>query len=298
MKQFPSLDTLASSHEDAVIKCWEGLGYYNRARNILKAARYFMEHHGGQIPACKESLLKAPGLGPYTVGAILSFAFGMRAEAVDGNVLRVMSRFFFIEKSISSTTVQKEIATLTYQFLPEKDPHVVMEALIELGATLCGKIPRCVSCPIKEGCLAHRAGAADLLPIKASFKKNIHLFKDVLVLSSGDKVLMKKIQGTQVLAGLYEFPSFEKGDALEVFIKDLFAGSAQWRCDLAEEQYSYTHHIVELFPSLWETSCEKRIEGCEWVDIDHLTKLPFSAGHRRILLTCLKEHILHEHTSY
>lgn len=294
MKKFPTLAVLAEATEDGVIKMWEGLGYYNRARNILRAARYFVSVHGGQIPSDKQALMLVPGLGPYTSGAILSFAFKKKAPAIDANVLRVMSRYYCIEELITKAKVQKDIFQLVDTFLPEEDPHIVMEALIELGATICTKAPRCSLCPANEGCIARQRGLADALPLKSRQKQTVYLERDVAVVFCQEKFLVKKMQPGKVLGGLFEFLSFDCDGlhTIESHLNSLFGEELVLLRELTKEHYSYTHHNVELFPSIWETRCEKLIEGCEWVSFDQLKTLPFSAGHRRILAALFKEKIL------
>ena len=291
MKQFPTLADLAVATEDAVIKAWEGLGYYNRARNILKAAHHFQTFHNGIIPAEKESLLNVPGLGPYTVGAILSFAFKKKAAAVDGNVARVISRYYCFEEDISSQKSQKKLQGLTEDFLPDEKPWEAMEALIELGAKVCGKTPQCLRCPLQAGCKAHLLGKSDDLPLKKKPKEMLHLAKEVLVLKRGEFFLVQMKEKGRVLGGLYEFISFDKDELRDVkaFLKENFRIEADKTEELQQEQYSYTHHAVELFPSIWETSCSQLIPGFEWKAWQELFSLPFTSGHRRILANLAKE---------
>lgn len=291
MKQFPTLQHLAEASEDKVIKAWEGLGYYNRARNILKAARYFLSHHEGMIPPERQALLKVPGLGPYTVGAILSFAFKKKAPAVDGNVARVISRYDCFEEDISTQRAQKNLQMLTEDFLPDEQPWHVMEGLIELGAKICGKTPQCLRCPLQSGCKAHLLGKADSLPIKKKPKEILHLAKEVIVLKREEFFLVQMKEKGKVLGGLYEFFSFERDELRDVkdFLKEKFRIEADKIQELEKEQYGYTHHAVELFPSIWETSCSQLIPGCEWKPWQDLFSLPFTSGHRRILANLAKE---------
>ena len=142
MKRFPNVEALAAAPIEEVIKIWEGLGYYSRARNLHKGAQEIVRKHGGRIPNTREALLELPGLGPYTAGAILSFGFHQRATAVDGNVLRVLSRFGWIAEDIGKIAARRKIEALAESLLDEKKPWVSAEALIELGATICLPQPR------------------------------------------------------------------------------------------------------------------------------------------------------------
>lgn len=166
MQQFPSIATLARATREEVIKAWEGLGYYSRARHIHAAAQYLMEKHEGKLPSRREDLEKVKGLGPYTVGAILSFAFHQKAAAVDGNVIRVLSRYFCVEDDVGKSGTKKQIWELAEKLLPDHEPWVVVEGLIELGATVCLKRPKCAECPINKSCLGFREGKQFSLPKK------------------------------------------------------------------------------------------------------------------------------------
>lgn len=291
MKEFPSLTDLASASEEKVIKIWEGLGYYNRARNLLKAAKYLLAHHKGEIPSHREALLKVPGLGPYTVGAILSFAFKQKEPAVDGNVARVMSRYHCFAEDITSSKAQKSLQQMTRDFLPEKEAHIAMEALIELGAKVCGKTPQCLRCPLQSGCKANLQGSADRFPLKKKPKEIVHLAKEVIILKWKENFLVLQKEKGKVLGGLYEFFSIDREGTLDIqgFLKEKFAIQARKLSDLDQTTYSYTHHAVELFPSIWETTTSCLIPGCEWKTWQELCSLPFTSGHRRIRASLSEE---------
>ena len=288
MERYPDMESLARASEDELMKIWEGLGYYNRVRNIKKAAIYFLDQYKGQIPDTKDELFKVPGLGSYTVGAILSFAFKQKAPAVDANVMRVMSRYFGIAEDISTSQVQKKIHELTNQFLPDDNPHEVMEGLIELGASVCGRSPCCHRCPLKSNCHGFMQGTAQLLPIKKKKKPSVELFKKVyLVKCSGCFLVQQKPKG-KVLGGLYEFPSIDQHADVPCWI-GYYDPDAVHIEDLKKEFYTYTNHVVELFPSLWETSKKFHVQDCKWASFHDLMNLPFTSGHKRILKNIFKE---------
>jgi A/G-specific adenine glycosylase len=291
IEKYPSIKDLSKATEESVMKMWEGLGYYNRARNLLKAAKHFIEHHEGQIPNDAKALSCAPGFGPYTVGAVLSFAFHEKAAAVDGNVARVMSRYLGLEESIDSVRVRKKIEKCTENFLPDENPHVVMEGLIELGAKVCSKVPQCLRCPLQGGCKAHLFGITDRIPIKKKKNATLHIEKDVVIIKNQEKFMICQKEEGSVLAGLYEFPSFERAhfEDVEVFIKKKYGIILQKVSDLPPQTHAYTHHDVELFPTIWETSCSRLIPGCQWRSLNEIEFLTCSAGHKRILNCLLKE---------
>lgn len=175
LQALPGIPDLAAVEEEALMKLWQGLGYYNRARNLKKAAQVAVEQYDGRLPGSYEALLKMPGIGPYTAGAIGSIAYGLPVPAVDGNVLRVISRLIASDKDISSPQVKKEMEQWISRLLadmPELKPAVYNQALMELGALICipNGVPHCIECPWEGICLAHRRNLTDQIPYKAPKK--------------------------------------------------------------------------------------------------------------------------------
>lgn len=166
LKMFPTVSDLANAPQEQVLKAWEGLGYYSRARNLQKAAQVIMEEHHGCFPDTYEAILALPGIGPYTAGAISSIAFGIPVPAIDGNVYRVSSRFFGVREDVGSPAVQKEIRHLVQESIPTENPGDYNQALMELGATICSPgMPACDLCPWNEHCDACMEGDAEVLPV-------------------------------------------------------------------------------------------------------------------------------------
>lgn len=273
MDLFPTVEILASSPVELIIKAWEGLGYYSRARNLHAAAQQIVSEFRGEIPATREELATLKGVGPYTIGALLSFGFHQKAAAVDGNVIRVVCRYFGIEENVCRLDVRKKIEQKTEGILDDKSPWVTMEALIELGATLCGIKPKCDGCPLRSNCMALKQGKMDYLPIKNQPNKIILLQRIVLILVSEGKALVKKGNKNEVMADLYEFPYFEKGSASLV----------RKSIPLKLVQHTFTRYKAYLYPHLIHLEGAREIKGYEWVEIKALSKLPFSAGHRKIM---------------
>lgn len=209
MDALPDIGALARVEEENLLKLWEGLGYYNRARNLQKAAQQIMEEHGGEMPASYEKILKLPGIGSYTAGAISSIAFGIAEPAVDGNVLRVMSRLFNDPEEINKDSVKKRTEQLIREHMPRKRPGDYNQALIELGAIVClpnGR-PLCESCPLRSLCLARRAGTEESLPVKAAKKPRKIEERTVFLLEWEDKTAIRQRSNKGLLASLYEFPN-------------------------------------------------------------------------------------------
>ncbi|MCL6603256.1 MAG: A/G-specific adenine glycosylase [Paenibacillus sp.] len=171
IERFPSVEALADAPEEDVLKCWEGLGYYSRARNLQHAARQVKEQYGGNVPDDKEAVFSLKGVGPYTAGAILSIAFNRPEPAVDGNVMRVLSRYFLIEDDIAKGPTRIKMERLAAELIPEGTASHFNQALMELGALVCTpKSPRCLTCPVMEHCAGRIAGCETSLPVKTKAK--------------------------------------------------------------------------------------------------------------------------------
>lgn len=167
MRAFPDWKTLAAGEEAAVLKCWEGLGYYNRARNLWRTARIVAGERGGRFPEDPDEILALPGVGPYTAGAVLSIAFGRRAAVVDGNVARVLARVFALETAVNAPDGNRALWSWAGALVPESDPGLFNADLMELGQRVCRPSqPDCLSCPVREGCEARRRGETERFPVK------------------------------------------------------------------------------------------------------------------------------------
>ncbi len=206
MDALPTVFELAQVEERVLLKLWEGLGYYSRARNLQKAARIIVERYGGEMPATYRELSALPGIGDYTAGAILSIAYGQRVPAVDGNVLRVLSRLLYAVADVMRPDVRKAFRTLIAAHMPD-DPSRFNQALMELGATVClpNGTPLCMECPLNELCEAHRRGREMQLPVKAAKKQRRVEKRTVLLVHCGGKVLVRKRPDRGLLANLWEF---------------------------------------------------------------------------------------------
>ena len=224
-KALPDVQALAECPEDELLKLWEGLGYYNRVRNMQKAASQVMEDYGGELPADYNELLKLKGIGHYTAGAIASIAYGKSVPAVDGNVLRVITRVTADDTDIMKQSFRgqmeealllamKDVAIspeLRKELPRENMPGALNQALMELGATVCipNGAPLCEECPWNQMCLAKREGRIAEIPVKSKAKARRIEERTVLILRDGDKVAIRKRPKKGLLAGLYELPNLE-----------------------------------------------------------------------------------------
>lgn len=224
--ELPDVAHLAAVEDDRLMKLWEGLGYYNRARNLKKAANQVMELHGGVLPADYNSLLTLTGIGSYTAGAIASIAYRIPVPAVDGNVLRVISRVLADEGDITTASVKKQMESSLKACMPADRAGDYNQALMEIGAMIC--IPngqaRCEECPLASVCLAKRLGIASKLPVKTKKKARRIEERTVLIIENGTSVSIHKRQDTGLLAGLYELPNLEgrlKEEEIKRYLEEL-----------------------------------------------------------------------------
>lgn len=210
MEHFPTVGALADADEAELLKCWEGLGYYSRARNLKKAAGLILEEYGGVLPASYDALLSLPGVGSYTAGAIASIAYNIPVPAVDGNVLRVLSRVLGSYDDILKQSTKRKMEGLVREVIPEGEAGDFNQALIETGAIVCvpNKTPLCGDCPFFSVCVAREQGLMGELPVKTPKKKRKIEEKTVLMIGSGDKIAIRRRKDEGLLASLYEFPNF------------------------------------------------------------------------------------------
>ena len=215
LRRFPDISALAHASEDEVLKAWEGLGYYTRARNLLKAAK-LIEEKG--TPQTFEEVLSLPGVGEYTAGAICSVALHLPTPAVDGNVVRVLSRLFADEKSGDGGEKKRYAALLSRCFPPETGDFT--EALMELGALVClpNAAPLCSNCPWERFCLAHEKKQEESFPVRKEKRERRKETLDVFVLKCGDHYALRR-RGEGLLAGMWEFPNRLSGNAPENFLQ-------------------------------------------------------------------------------
>ena len=218
MKSFPTLKALAEAPEDLVMKHWEGLGYYSRARNLKKCAEICAERYDGELPQSFAELIRLPGLGPYSAGAIASLCYDEPVPAVDGNVLRVLSRFFGDDRDVRLPEVRREAEEVIREALSCTSsvslrllPSVFNEALMELGETLCGPKgkPQCEACPWREACRAHAEGREEELPFRSAGAARTVEEKTVWIFLCDGRVALEKRPDSGMLRGLYGFPMTE-----------------------------------------------------------------------------------------
>ena len=251
MEALPNVQALANAKEEQLLKLWEGLGYYNRVRNLQKAAKTVVEQHDGVIPDTFEELCRLSGIGSYTAGAIASIAYGKRTPAVDGNVLRVIARVRLDDRDILNAKVKKSVEDDIRQIMPEDRPGDFNQALMELGAVCCipNGEPKCQMCPWHDFCEARKQGCMTDYPKKTPKKARTIEYKTVLVLQDEHKVAFRKRPDKGLLAGMYEFPCLD-GICSErqvlAYLKSIGLSAVHIR-KLADSKHIFTHkewHMV------------------------------------------------------
>ncbi|MEO1236746.1 MAG: A/G-specific adenine glycosylase [Planctomycetota bacterium] len=208
---FPTVHDLADADEQRVLTLWQGLGYYRRARNLHAAAKAIVNDHGGEVPHTAEQLLQLPGVGRYTAGAVASVAYDTPAPIVDGNVARVFARYFGIEDAVDRPVGQKQLWQLADNLVRDSgSPRDFNQGVMELGALVCTpKSARCLYCPLRDSCAAHKQGQADRLPVKTPKKKPIAVTHTVLAIRRGHKLLFEQRPPEGLWSNMWQLPTIE-----------------------------------------------------------------------------------------
>ncbi|MDO5037566.1 MAG: A/G-specific adenine glycosylase [Tissierellia bacterium] len=208
LARLPRLEDLAGAPEDLLFKLWEGLGYYSRVQNMKKAAQKILQDFGGHFPTSYEDLKTLPGIGPYTAGALASIAFGQRVGAIDGNVLRIMTRIFEISDPIDRVATKRQVAEKVQDLMGEDRPGDFNQALMDLGSDICRpKDPQCGACPVTSYCGARKRGTQAAYPIRQKKKAPRKEKMTILLIYKGDEVLLVKRPNKGLLKGLWSFPT-------------------------------------------------------------------------------------------
>ena len=278
LSRFPDLPSLASASEEDVLKEWEGLGYYSRARNLLRGARQVMAEYGGVLPREPELLRKICGIGPYTAGAVASIAYDVPVPAVDGNVIRVLSRLYGIRTDASAPETRRRLEDLAASLVPAERPGDYNQAVMDLGATVCVPgTPDCARCPLSTRCDAFARRDAASLPVLARAKPPRVVPQALLLIHSGGRVLMRR-RTERLLEGLWCFPMFE-GEFSPEELQALIAKKLHLACSLPRDagaaRHVFTHQIWQM--RLYETDAEASASapaGYVFVPLPELKDLP------------------------
>lgn len=285
MEAFPTLEKLAEAPEEQVLKLWEGLGYYSRARNLLKGARQVMANHGGQLPMDEKALRAISGIGPYTAGAILSIAYNLPYPAVDGNVIRVMTRLHGIREDVGVPSVGRLIYQKTLETMCHERPGDFNQAVMDLGATICVPgTPDCEKCPLKAYCRAYEAGDAENLPIKMKIKAPRVVPMGVAIVTCGERVLVMQRQ-ERMLGGLYTFVTQPEGNTKTAMNKRLksLKLKAEYTEEMGQARHVFTHQVWEMRIHHYAAQSMPEVAHGQWVTGEELEKLPFPTAMKAAL---------------
>ena len=281
---FPAVADLANADEDLVLKLWQGLGYYSRARNLQFSAKLILSEFGGNFPDNHADILKLKGVGPYTAAAISSFSFGLPFAVLDGNVIRVLSRIFGIQTPFDTTAGKKQFQKLAQELLDKKNPAEYNQAIMEFGALQCvPKSPKCNDCPIVNDCIAFNTNTVSLLPVKSKKLKVKSRFLHFLVVNKNYEVLIGK-RNSGIWQGLYEFPFLEFDENLneKSVLKsplwiNFFKDSVKQISSISEE---YIHKLShqKIHAKFWEIDVNSfRSSDFKIVKCNELQKYPVSS---------------------
>ncbi|WP_437181987.1 A/G-specific adenine glycosylase [Salirhabdus salicampi] len=289
MEKFPTLHHLADADEQEVLKAWEGLGYYSRARNLQSAVREVKSEYGGTVPNNPKELGSLKGVGPYTKGAILSIAFDQPEPAVDGNVMRVISRILSNEDDIAKPKTRKIIEEKVSELISREDPSSFNQGLMELGALICKpKNPSCMLCPVQQHCIAYREGVETTLPIKTNAKKQRTVPYTVLLIKNAEgHVLVQKREEKGLLANLWVFPMIPLQDVDLTNVPHWFYGEYGLQIEIGDKAKDVKHIFSHL---TWELEAFEAnlLDGqldhdrAKFVNIDELETLPFPVSHQKL----------------
>lgn len=278
-RELPTIQDLADASEEHLLKLWEGLGYYNRARNLQKAAVLVMERYGGCFPKRYEEVLALPGIGEYTAGAICSICYGAATPAVDGNVLRVMMRLSDCDAVIDQPATKRKARQDLCSLYETGDCDLLTQALMELGALVCipNGEPDCRKCPLLKMCLGKQRGTYGKFPVRKEKKKRKVVDKTVFVLHNGEEYGIRKRPATGLLAGMWEFYQVDgRMDAIQAVD---YIGKQGFEPLLLEKEIPYTHIFshVEWRMTAYYMSCQKKKDSLVWVpknEFDDFYALP------------------------
>ena len=295
LEKYPNIESLAHADEEELLKVWEGLGYYSRVRNLHQAVKEVYTQYGGIVPNNKQQFGKLKGVGPYTVGAVLSIAYGIPEPAVDGNVMRVLSRIFLIDDDITKTRTRKLFEEIVRRIIPHEDPSSFNQGLMELGALVCKvSSPSCLLCPVRDYCGAFYAGKQEDYPVKTKNNrpKTIHLIAAILI-DKKERIIIRKRPNHGLLANLWEFPTEEIVQNASVFNWSVYAEELKRKhgitihldAPLGKVEHIFSHlkwnittYIGQVTEDVIQTDSFKAIK------LEELNNYPFPVPQQKILM--------------
>jgi len=284
IRRFPSIRSLAAAPEREILRIWQGLGYYSRARNLKKCANQVVDQHRGRFPKSFAELRKLPGIGDYTAAAIASFAHDEAVAVVDGNVFRVLARLFGLEDDILSSSGKKKFAKLANQLMPEENPGLYNQAIMEFGALHCTPHnPKCGECPLQSQCIAFRNTLQLYLPVKRKPSKSRHRYFYYFAMKAGDRWLMKERASHDIWMGLFDFPLYEetshvKARQMDTLLNEKAVGTKMTISSIY--RHVLTHQVIHArfvtvsWPDANGVPAEGIFTSAKWFTPRQIGKLP------------------------
>ena len=291
---FPTVYDLADARQEEVLKVWEGLGYYSRARNLHAASKLVVDKFGGKVPDSWDEINELKGVGPYTASAVLSIAFQKKYAVVDGNVIRVLSRYYGLEEDVRKTKTKNTIQEYAGELISNERPGDFNQAVMELGALVCTpSSPDCEICPLREDCVAYKTVKTEEIPYKSKKKKRPHKQIGVgIILNDNDEVLIALRPNDAMLGGLWEFPGGkqEDGETLEETVQRELREELDVEVSVNKPfmklDHAYSHFKITMHAYLCtlESGTPKANDSQEvrWIAIDELTEVPFPKANRKL----------------
>ena len=273
MESFPTLELLAEAPQEYLLKHWEGLGYYSRARNLQAGVREVLENYGGIVPDNRHEISKLKGIGPYTAGAILSIAYNKPEHAVDGNVMRVLSRVLNIHEDIALPKTKKIFEEAVDELIDPHNASSFNQGLMELGALICSPTsPKCLLCPVREYCTAFNEGEPEKLPVKTKKVKMKHISYEVFVCEDEQgRILMEQRPAVGLLANMWQFPMLEQAEDSLLKFAQHYKVETQAQQEILTFKHVFSHLTWHV--NAYYMKCKSFEEG-EWLTREQIELLP------------------------
>jgi A/G-specific adenine glycosylase len=289
---FPTVEHLARADEQEVLKQWEGLGYYSRGRNLHRAAKKVMDHYDGQIPATPEEFKTLPGVGPYIAAAVLSIARGIPLPAVDGNVMRVYTRYCAIEADIRKNTTRNRIFNELLEILPTDKAGDFNQAMMELGASVCTpKNPRCTACPLSKNCTAYQTQTTLRYPFKSPLRTAPEYNVSIGIIAKGDRFYIQKRPSEGHLGGMWEFPGGKanQGESPEQALirecREEIGAEIEIKQKLALVHHAYSHFKIHMSVFICRSKQgdvhPPKDQPFQWITVTELADYPFPGANHK-----------------
>lgn len=282
LKNFPNVEALASASLEEVYKMWEGLGYYRRAKHIHESAQIILEKYQGVFPYEYDAILSLKGIGEYTAGAISSIAYGKQVPAVDGNVLRIISRYYLIKENIAETKVQKKIYQIVQELILNHDASAFNQGMMDLGATICKPVHSlCLECPIQKGCLAFKKKQMDVLPINIKKIKKQEISYITGIITYQNKYLLIQNPPGGLLENLYGFVQYDEESPYSFIssFQEEYQQNIMIQAHIKDIKHVFSHRTWRMH--VYHFVLDKEIENM--YTLEEINQLPLSTAHMKVL---------------